>query len=560
MNILSFSPYAAIWQHAYPEAITLGPLRDIGKLTYLYCDGIFFDYCVAMSAYGIKPQDDKEKKIEVCRKCKNNLKIIKRHFDYDFISIESLLDSDDYESIKIYRDNVLPSDFDKFELGGLAIGKMATYEVLLENKKNSLLFDEREWKHYQINFYNSLLTYFAIKKLYSTTHYDRVLMYNTLYATNNTVYSFAKLNGSVVYCMHAGMNWHNRLQTMIISKDSTFFYEEEVSRQWPKYKNHVVSADGIRLIGEHFSSIVKSATVFNYSASYSKNFDIRGFFGISKEQKILVASMSSYDERFAYGFVGQLRSPEPKIFKMQMDWIEWLIDYFADKDEIFLIIRVHPREFPNRRMPIMSDNAKKMMEIFTKLPNNIKVNWPDDNISIYSLAKESDVLLNAHSSAALDFMLLGAPVVIYDMDIQTFPVDLFYFGGYTEIGYVEAINRAINDGRSFENTRKVFRWMNVKLNLAQFNLSDTVWISERREKNIFKKIVNKIINKYFWTLGANLKCFFRKKSFVESVNIKNIVLGGHNTKLDVVNYEYISSERLLNNEEESIKEVIKSVL
>ena len=82
-----------------------------------------------------------------------------------------------------------------------------------------------------------------------------------------------------------------------------------------------------------------------------------------------------------------------------MDWIRALVRYVARREDLCLIIRVHPREFPNKREMVLSEHAKMLQVALSELPDNVKVNWPTDKVSLYDLANITDAFANAWSSA-----------------------------------------------------------------------------------------------------------------------------------------------------------------
>ena len=98
--------------------------------------------------------------------------------------------------------------------------------------------------------------------------------------------------------------------------------------------------------------------------------------------------------------------------------------YYKVRPDLFLIIRVHPREFPNHREGQKSKNAELYEKLLTNLPSNIVVNWPSDNISVYDLAEHVDLVLNGFSSSGLEMALLGIPVLSYANEWNTYPIDL----------------------------------------------------------------------------------------------------------------------------------------
>src|SRR5262249_30054770 len=163
---------------------------------------------------------------------------------------------------------------------------------------------------------------------------------------------------------------------------------------------------------------------------------------VSNDQKILVAAMGSYDEEFAAETVEAKRPIQNLIFPTQAAWLQALVGFVRQRPDLFLIIRVHPREFPNKREAKKSEHATMLESLFTTLPSNVAINWPVDRISIYDLAEETDVFLNSWSSVGKEMSVLGLPVVIYSADLPLYPAELNYLGT-SEEDYFQKIQQAL---------------------------------------------------------------------------------------------------------------------
>lgn len=528
LNILAFAPYAGIWEHSFPEAVTLKALEDIADIHYTGCNSILNSYCITMSAVGMSIDASAELKEKLCALCKKRRNLLTSSFGFFTSVMEDMLDDKDISIVQQFLIQTSKYNFEHLVIDGFELGKIAMYEVLLAYKKNNTDFSNEEWNYYLSSLQNTLIAYLSVKKLFDSKQYDRVFIYNTLYSTNNIVYQLAKFRGIPIYCLHAGMNWSNRLDTMIVARNTTFEYEDQVVEQWSKFKNTHLTPNEARSISKHFENIINANSVFNYSEGLTEKFNFYDKFPKSHGKKIFLATLSSEDERFAYKAVGQRDIISAKLFKTQLEWITWLINYFKSKPDTYLIIRVHPREFPNKRDRLTSENAKQMKQMFHTLPENIAVNWPDDKISIYALATEVDVLLNSHSSAGLDFMLLGLPVVVYDKGILTFPLDLHYYG-FTLEKYAEAIEKALEDGWNFKNTYNLFKWMHLKLNLSIFDLTEGTRYFYRKNK-LHEKILSRICKSY----QNRRDLFFSKSVRQDRLHLQQMVLQNKNTKLDVL--------------------------
>ena len=70
---------------------------------------------------------------------------------------------------------------------------------------------------------------------------------------------------------------------------------------------------------------------------------------------------------------------------------------------------------------MLSDHAKMLQDAFVTLPRNVKVNWPTDTVSLYDLARITDVFANAWSSAGKEMAWLGLPVVLYSPELTLYP-------------------------------------------------------------------------------------------------------------------------------------------
>src|SRR5690348_15839615 len=81
MKLLFFTPHAAIWVHAFPEALIAEALQAAGhEIVYVTCGREFRAGCNAMTAHGLSsdaPQEDREK---ICEICEHRANLLRRQF------------------------------------------------------------------------------------------------------------------------------------------------------------------------------------------------------------------------------------------------------------------------------------------------------------------------------------------------------------------------------------------------------------------------------------------------------------------------------------------------
>jgi hypothetical protein len=498
-KILFFAPHAAIWSHAFPEALVAETLQQGGnEVIYVTCGTIFKEYCIAMSAYGLVQESSTSSKSRICEMCQMNKGIIREQFDLQGYDLERKLTSEDQKKIDSILSEINQENYLDLKMDGISIAHCALYEFLLQHKKSNLIFSELEWSRYRIALRNTLISYFACRTILEEEKPDQVLTYNSLYSVNRIFCQLAEKLDIPTYFLHAGGNLSNRLGTLMVGRESTLAFLKNIISYWPEYRNMACSRESLGFVTDHFIELFRGKSIFAYSSSKQKEKteSVRERFSIAPNQKVLVATMSSYDERFAAETIGAIPSDYQLLFPKQVDWIKALIEHVKNREDLFLIIRVHPREFPNKRESVKSEHAKMLEILFEKLPANIGINWPTDNLSIYDLAEETDVFLNAWSSVGKEMSIFGIPVVLYSPQLIFYPADLNYVGT-TEIDYFSQIERALQDGWSFEHIRQAYRWYSLEFEKSLVIFSDDFGPENLKtaRKNLVISFVQRAYNK-----------------------------------------------------------------
>jgi len=95
-------------------------------------------------------------------------------------------------------------------------------------------------------------------------------------------------------------------------------------------------------------------------------------------------------------------------FKDVYDWINFTIDYFKNKPEHRLIIKIHPIEKVVRAQNTISDYIKQNI----KLTDNIKIISADTKINPYALIQITDVGILYSGTLGIELSLQGKPVIL----------------------------------------------------------------------------------------------------------------------------------------------------
>jgi hypothetical protein len=104
--------------------------------------------------------------------------------------------------------------------------------------------------------------------------------------------------------------------------------------------------------------------------------------------------MNSTDEYFAAATCGLIppNMSRSNVFENQEIWISELIKWAKTHKDVSLIIRPHPREFPNKREGLKGEAVDKRSELFENLPENIYVDHPSQKYAIEDHFDETSVV------------------------------------------------------------------------------------------------------------------------------------------------------------------------
>lgn len=531
MKILFFAPHMYYNVHALPEALVAESLQHKGaEIIYLGCDGILSNYCLCMSS--INSNTEISQKLKICEICKKNRNAIYSEFKINSIFIEDFISEVEVNNLNYLLSKIEVNNIINFKYLNYEIGKYSLYEFLLNRKLNTLIFNKDEFEELKMYIKNSLITLVSGIKIFNKYNFDRVVTYNSLYSVNHVVCAIAESNSIPHFTLHAGSHNKYRLSEMTIFKGLTSSILINIHKKWHEFYNYSLAKNSIIRAHKHILALLTAKSPWVYSIKsnkYPENL-LKEKFGITSNQKILLATMASADERFAADIIGALPKYKEPFFRTQIEWVEFLINLAKNDKNIFVIIRVHPREFPNKREKVLSKQAIALQNMFIDIPENCYINFPKDNISLHDIIKITDVGLNSTSTACIELLLFGIPVVLYDS------AQLFSYGREMNIiaddqeDYLNKIYKAIESGPNLNNIISVFRWVAYKSEIVSIDISDGYKI---KVENFISRQISKAYN--FLRITNILKPV--SKRIIPLKNIENLtyaILNNEESHIDSV--------------------------
>ncbi len=454
-KVLIFSPFAYIWVHALPE-IQLGKIleRNGISVSLLGCSENFQEYCTSMTAAGLELTDQDFRKQQICDYC---LKL--RRYSEEIPQIKFLSTASNVSKMKFIQ---IPKSLENqvaLTIGGVEIGKIALYETLIKYKKVNLNLTNAERLHYEASLRNAIRSYNISTAVLKVEAPDTVICYSPQYVVPGIFAAVAKsLQIPVIFV--EGSNVDTERYSHVRLWDWEEFGLSQPALSNPKlFETYRPTRKAVQRAKKQIKSKHSSATFSVYSPA-SKGQNPIDFFGLDASKKTYLMAMSSYDEVYSGFMIGKLPIERFRglVFEDQVAWLEKTIQWFSKKPELQLVVRPHPREFPNKRESETSDHYQAWERVLKDLPANVRLDHPSLEFSLFDYFKKVDVVITGWSSTGVEALANGIPVVTYDQNLPTFSSGIHLTGNSQE-EYFENLLKAATEGRSDLNRINAIRWM-----------------------------------------------------------------------------------------------------
>lgn len=402
-----------------------------------------------------------------CEKCRVEFELVRSAtpgWKHEVLS--DYAQSGDEGLVKRLLEHVTPENFREFKFQGISVGQIAVHDVVLDYKRDTLEFDLSSdiWrKCFSLIYFGVLSTIWmgrAIKKINPIG----LSVYNSNYSINRMICRLMETEGIPHYSMHGGASLRHTWDTLMLVRGDISTYRLACCENWENsFSKRILGAADIRLVGEHFEELFAGRNAHAYSppVGASSCSELLSKVNPLNSRKVVLLALSSTDERVALEQSGiQLSTHHGKdLFSTQRDWIEFFIEKARERNDLAFIIRVHPREFPNKREGKTSENATRLVEFLVNLPENVVVDWPDRKVSYYELLQRTDLVLSMWSSVVLEASLFGCPFVLPQSSVANYLYRGVADGFCSDLDeYWSVILESLGKGWSIDRAVRTFRW------------------------------------------------------------------------------------------------------
>ncbi|QKJ25047.1 hypothetical protein HRU87_02275 [Aquiluna borgnonia] len=464
---------AGIWAHSASDSLLLNRLSHSGaKISTVSCDGVFEGLCAVRMSRNRTLREVQHASGLDCKDCKFTSKLTSlaarvpahsKHWLGDFITALSRHEAKSFLSKWQSMDSP-PS----LEFGGVNVPQVAAYEVALKYKSWEAATTGEGLADYMAAIHDTALMVLAAHEFFRThSRFSTLLIRSPHYSTNRAFALVAKNRGIRVVFLDGSPNISEDYTHLMIWDWGLYSSSNPaISYFDPSVQEEIGTSECAR-IDSHLQALQAGKSHKVYSEPKATVNSTAGSLAIDVNKPSALLALSSTDE-----ITTSLKTnshPRVKypgtVFQDQFEWVQETVAWFRDRPNYQMVIRVHPREFPNKREALTSPAGIRWEQELAKLPPNVLLNHPKDGLSIYDIFEEVNVVVTGWSSAGLEAAIQGIPLITYDSDLPGYP-SAIGLSGKSKSEYFENLEKALEGQVSKPFKKNAMQWMNLWMNMG----------------------------------------------------------------------------------------------
>ncbi|MGH6875967.1 MAG: hypothetical protein ACREHV_01175, partial [Rhizomicrobium sp.] len=462
--VLFFAPDAGLVPHFVTHLIVARTLKALGhRVLIVRCFRQLLPRCIVVEANALPVAAAPADRKRICERCAQTSLTMADAYGLETVDLADVIDDEMRRRLRTLM-AAAPQDLGQFRLDDVAIGEFANGDlsrILKVNNPAELGGAARD--HLRQYIETAALCYLAAEKLCERLNVSRFVYFND-YAMTLAADAAARRQGiPTTHLSHVPVLNNDRRRIVMLSGYAPLEGLRRL-RTWPQWRGIALTPEAVAVISEDTFLRFAGSGFTIYSPAWSaKSTDLFEGLKLNRSRRLLVAYTSSEDEirgvRYYESALGVEIYPGKSAFTDQFEWLQALVEYVEGSPDLQLVIRVHPREAPNRREQRTSENLKELQRRFSGAYRNVRVVWPADRVSSYDLAEIADVGLIALSNIGHELVRMGVPVMAAFPYLAEIPAGIFIDWSSRD-DYFAGLRRAVDDPPpALERVVAAFRWL-----------------------------------------------------------------------------------------------------
>lgn len=307
----------------------------------------------------------------------------------------------DYEEIEKICSSVKTEDIKDYKWKNVSVGEHALAGTLRFFAKATIEGEAIAEVMLKSYFKAALITTFSFRNIFIKRGIDVVVLHHGIYVPQGLICSLANDMGVKVVTWNIAYRknrfifshsdtYHHTLISESVSKWNTMKWSETRDKELNNYLRGRWHGDDDWINFNQENPDAENKKVFN-----ELQLD-------DKKPCIALLTNVLWDAQLHY---------PANAFENMLEWIFCTIDYFIKRQDIQLVIRIHPAEVSGR-IKSRQKVADEIISKFGKLPDNIKIVEPLSSVSSYDLVSVSNAALIYGTKMGVELSASGVPVIV----------------------------------------------------------------------------------------------------------------------------------------------------
>ncbi len=336
---------------------------------------------------------------KVCNSCYDCSHTLFSQIDNEFLKLNKFLKKQDLIDAENLSQKLTIEEIINFKEKNVNIGEHCLAGTLRFYGIGNIYLKKNSLKVLRKYFTSAILTKIAFENAINEKKYDCVIVDHGLYVPQGIITEVSKQNGIPTKVM-----WQGYKENSLLISDKVTYHKSlitESEKDWKEYE--FTERKKIKLLNYLEERNTGLTDWFSFNKQPDMDWDkFKTENKINKKTIITLMTNVIWDAQLKF---------EQNIFKDQMEWILLTLEYFKDRDDCNLLIRVHPAEIRGD-VPSAQKIEDEIKKNFGILPEHIKLIKPENKISSYKLGKESNSILVYATKLSFELPCFGKNVIV----------------------------------------------------------------------------------------------------------------------------------------------------
>jgi hypothetical protein len=414
-RLLIFSPYA-LWDiHTIYEGTIAKACQQRGaEVEYLLCDGLLPECDQHWDSKSGAPRP-----ADICQRCQVASKANLQKFDLPYRWLGAFASPTERAEALAWSQKLKPEQFRSACFKQSALGEWVLSSVISYFRKYPPdLGNERVVSVYRGFLYSAALVATGIGNYLEQNAIDAALLFNGRQSITRVAFELFRQRGIRVLTHERAEYERGHIN---VKANAHCMSPQPFQEFWGTWGQVPLTAEALDaalqwLIRRRYGANL-AWIPFNKTAAHSS---LRSRFNLSPGKRLWALFTSSMDEVAGDPL---MRGP----YESQADWIRDVVEWVSRREDIELVVKVHPNLGGNNYIGKAVDELRIYAHMKAELPANVRIVMPEDAVNAYSLAEEADLGLTFGSIMGLEMAMLGKPVLLasralYQLSPQTLTV------------------------------------------------------------------------------------------------------------------------------------------